>query len=44
MGDHLVSAHVALETQAGHGGFMCYGDPGGGARVPQVILVDLPLG
>lgn len=40
---YFVSAHVALETQAGHWGFMCHGDPGGGARVPQVILVDLPL-
>lgn len=43
MGDYLVSARVALETQAGHWGFMCHGDLGGGARVPQVILVDLPL-
>lgn len=38
-----MSADVALETQAGDGGFVCHSDPGGGAGVPQVILVDLPL-
>lgn len=34
---------AALEAQAGDGGFMCHGDPGGGAGVPQVVVVDLPL-
>ena len=39
----LLSAAVALETQAGNQGLVCHSDPGGGAGVPQVVLVDLPL-
>lgn len=44
MDEYLRSAGVTLETQAGDGCFVCHGDPGGGARVPQVILVNLSLG
>lgn len=45
-GDHspyLVSAAAALEAKAGDRGFVCHGDLGGGAGVPQVVLVDLSL-
>lgn len=41
---YLGSACVTLETQAGDGCFMCHSDPGGGAGIPQVILVNLSLG
>lgn len=44
MDEYLGSTRVTLETQTGDGGFVCHGDPGGSARVPQVILVDLALG
>lgn len=40
---YLVSG-VALETQAGDGGFVCHRDLGGGAGVPQVIVIYLPQG
>lgn len=40
---YLVSAGVALEAQAGDRGFVCHSDPSGGAGVPQVVMVDLPL-
>lgn len=40
---YLESAGVALEAQAGDRGFMCHSDLGGGAGVPQVVMVDFPL-
>lgn len=44
MDEYLSSACVALETQAGDRCFVCHSDPGGGARIPQVIQVNLSLG
>lgn len=41
---HLAPAAVALVTQAADGGPVCGRGPAGAAGVPQVVLVDLPLG
>lgn len=43
VGGYLASVGAALKAQAGHGGFVSHGDPHGGAGVPQVVLIDLPL-
>lgn len=34
---------AALKPQAGDRGLVCSRDPGGGAGVPQVVLIDLTL-